>query len=164
MFLEYWIFDLPGYHVYPRTYSPDSGVNYAFSFFLYLVNVGRKEALGLCWWHFPRTVAPSPASIASRLFIPSRPLSTSFPCVILFPLCHPLLVYLRSVILLCTVTLLFRHLCVVQSCLRALLSSRPLRPSPESVLVAAARVPIRAILVLWSLMMPLMCQLNILTN
>lgn len=59
---------------------------------------------------------------------------------------------------------LFQHLCFVQSCLRVLVLSRPLRPSPENVLVAATRVPTRATLVLCSLMMPLTCQLNKLTK
>lgn len=40
---------------------------------------GGKAVLGLRRWHFPRTVAPAPASIAPCLFIPSPPLSPSSP-------------------------------------------------------------------------------------
>lgn len=58
----------------------------------------------------------------------------------------------------------FFYLYFVQSCLRALTLSRPLRPSPESVLVAAAKAPIRAILALCFLMMHLTCQLNQITD
>lgn len=74
--------------------------------------------------------------------------------------CHPV-VHCRP---LFTVDPVFLHFCFVQSCLRALPLSRPLRLSPESVLVAVARVPIRAILALCSLMTPLTCQLNQLTD
>lgn len=85
-----------------------------------------------------------------------------------FSLCHPLfIVDFHPVVhchpLACSQFFVSSSL-FVQPCLRALPLSRPLRLLPESVLVALARVAIRAILALRFLMTLLTCQLNQLTD
>jgi hypothetical protein len=149
-----------GYQMYRRTSSPDSGVNRALAL-PFLINLGRKEG---------RTSTARMALSSQRCSCPGArcmsiyllPNTKSFPSVVIFFIvdfhpvlhCHPLA---------CSHFFVSSSL-FVQSCLRALPLSRPLRLLPESVLVALARVAIRAILALRSLMTLLTCQLNQLTD